>query len=234
MIAKLAESRKAQKSIYSFGPVATISVPAKPAAVPSTSSQSANPDLLGSILASQTQLLAPTAPTRSKPKHSASSNRVLGAILASQATLNRLDETIKSLGKPRESPSIKSDRSARPTAIITCGHSRPTDAADQGSTSSTNGENPSQGSSKSNSETPTSNARRTNGRSGGEASGNGLPSGNGGEDPNWNRKKKSDPEDKKDEAADEEDVDLYSDIESVEEGEEAEQPDLLPKNEVII
>lgn len=217
LIAKLAESRKAQKSIYSFGPVAmaAVSVPAVKPAVPSTSSQSGSADLLGSILASQTQLTTfgkePQLP-RSKPRSlTSNSSRVLGAILASQATLSRLDETIKSLTQTRTSaPVRKSDRS------------QPTDAADQG-TSTANHPTSSQGSSNSN---PTSDALTNHaGRcsNGGEPSGNGLPSGNGGngEDPDWNKMKKSDPEDKKDEsAADEsEDIDLYSDIESVEEEE---------------
>ena len=52
--------------------------------------------------------------------------------------------------------------------------------------------------------------------------------GNGSEDLNRNRTKKSEPENKRHDINDE-DVDLYSDIESVEEENEP-LPELLPKN----
>ncbi len=234
MIAKLAESRKAQKSIYAFGPVAAISAPVRAAAVPKLAPQLGNPDLLGSIFASQTQLATFGKSTEtlrpSKPRNT-SSNRVLGAILASQATLSRLDETIQRLGESKEQKAKKPDQpkptqSRQPVKSCT---TRQNDATDQGSNSSSNHQAPSE---RTTNNDPSA-AAQSNGQSTGENSGgNGVSGGSdgNGEDPNWNRRKKSDPEDKKDDA-DEEDVDLYSDIESVEEENEP-QLDLLPKNEV--
>lgn len=206
------------------------------AAVPKLAPQLGNPDLLGSIFASQTQLATFGKSTEtlrpSKPRNT-SSNRVLGAILASQATLSRLDETIQRLGESKEQITKKPDQpkpiqSRQPVRSCT---TRQNDATDQGSNSSSNHQAPSGEGTTNNNDHPA--AARSNGQSTGENSGgNGISGGSdgNGEDPNWNRKKKSDPEDKKDDA-DEEDVDLYSDIESVEEENEP-QLDLLPKNEV--
>lgn len=238
MIAQLAESRKAQKSIYAFGPVASISVPVRPArpSVPNPSSQPGNPDLLGSILASQTQLTTfgkDAEATRPRPRNLANSNRVLGAILASQATLSRLDESARFMEQSRKphvpnscvKPENISSKSRSP--VKNCG-TRQSDATDQNTTSSTSRQSTSEGTS--NGSHPV--ASHSNGQSSGElTSGNGKSGGSdgNGEDPNWNRKKKTDPEDKK-EDPEEEDVDLYSDIESVDE--ENDQPESLPKNEV--
>ena len=233
MIAKLAEGRKAQKSIYAFGPVASISVPVR-ATVPKVTPQSGNPDLLSSILASQTQLTTfgkSTEVIRPSRPRNANSNRVLGAILASQATLSRLDETIQLLGQSQERKTTKPEQpkpaeSRKPLKSCT---TRQSDATDQGSNSSSNHhQTPSEGSTHNDHPATV----RSNGQSGGENSGNGISGGSdgNGEDPNRNRKKKSDPEDKKDDI-DDEDVDLYSDIESIEEENEP-LPELLPKNDV--
>ena len=111
LIARLAERRKAAKSVYCFTP-AGISQAAPRAPVASCSSSNNNSstgggaDLLGSILASQSQLKqfgkscfsssssACSAPPP-RPRHcfSSSNSRVLGAILASQATLSRLGKS---------------------------------------------------------------------------------------------------------------------------------------------
>lgn len=235
MIAKLAESRKAKKSIYSFGPVAAISAPVK-ASVPSFTSSSGNPDLLGSILASQSQLSTfgkSTEAIRPKPKNS--SNRVLGAILASQATLSRLDETIRLMeqsSEPQTSTICTKLNLSTPERTAKNCSNRQSDATDKNSNTSTNHQCSSERSSNGNDHS----ADQSHNQTSGETSGNGISNSNGGsgdgnDDPNHNKKKKKDPDDKKDDNTDEEDVDLYSDIESVEENN---SPEELPKNEVII
>lgn len=188
-------------------------------------------------MASQTQLTTfgkSTEVTRPRPRNVANSNRVLGAILASQATLSRLDATIKSVElSRRQQPADSSTKVDKPKLIPSrpseknC-NTRQNDATDQNDSSSTTHQSTAEGTSNGNlPPTLHSNGPPT----GGMTSGNGISGGSdgNGEDPNWNRKKKTDPEDKKDDA-DEEDVDLYSDIESVDE--ENNSTDTLPKNEV--
>lgn len=243
LIAQLAEGRKAQKSIYSFGPAAAINVPVKTSAPSLGSRSSENPDLLGSILASQSQLTTfgkSAEVIRPKPRNT-NSNRVLGAILASQATLSRLDETIRCQEQKNQTacPSgniLKPILAQKPART---GNVSQNDSTGQGSSSSPNQQTSSGASSKGESSSSTSGSdsigTRTNGQSSGEATanGNGISGGDdgNGEDPNQGRKKKSQPEDKKDDV-DEEDVDLYSDIESVED--ENDPPDVLPKIEVSL
>lgn len=202
LIAKLAESRKAKKSIFSYGPIAlSAASPVKTSVLkqpPVTSAGTS--DLLGSILASQEQLSSfgrePREPARPRPRQS---SRVLGAILASQATLNLLDGEIQLAKEGRRQP-------ARTCSV------RQGDTGGQGSSSNQQ--------SSSNSSTVSANpASQSNGTSTGPSFS--VPDGSSGcggsgDDPDRNGKKKLVPDDKK-EDADEEDVDLYSDIESVEE-----------------
>lgn len=233
LIAQLAEGRKAQKSIYSFGPVAAVPVKASAPSLGNRSSE--NPDLLGSILACQSQLTTfgkSAEVVRSKPRNT-NSNRVLGAILASQATLNRLDETLRCLEQRNQAVCSASHK---PKAITTQKSTKissvpPSDSTGQGSSTDQQ-----QSGGSSNGESSSTKGglagTQTNGQSCGEATANsngvsGGDDGNG-EDRNQDRKKKPQPEDKKDD--EEDDVDLYSDIESNEE--ENDPPDGLPKIEV--
>jgi hypothetical protein len=212
-----------------------MSVPVKSSAPKLSSSCTGNPDLLGSILASQTQLttFGKTEVIRPRPRNT-NSNRVLGAILASQATLSRLDETLSRLGQEHQVASankLKPNQSQKP---LKNSQTLPSDSTDQGSNSSTNQQSHSSTAESSNSSSNNLGSTRSTGQPGGaipSSNGNGLSGGDdgSGEDPNRDRKKKSDPEDKKDDV-DEEDVDLYSDIESIED--ENHPPEMLTKIEV--
>lgn len=237
LIAILAESRKAQKSIYSFAPSVAMSVPVKSSAPKLSSSSTGNPDLLGSILASQTQLttFGKTEVTRPRPRNT-NSNRVLGAILASQATLSRLDETLNRLGQQHQAASTNKPKPNQAQKPQKSNSTHQSDSTDQGSNSSTNQQSRSSKEESSNSNSNNHGSTRSNGQPSGEtlsSNGNGFSGGDdgSGEDPNRDQKKKSDPDDKKDDV-DEEDVDLYSDIESIEE--ENHPPEILSKIEVNV
>ena len=225
MIAKLAEGRKVQKSIYDFGPVA-LSSKAKPVSTVATCSvSSGNPDLLGSILASQTQLSEfgkPADGLRTKIRTPSNSSRVLAAILASRATLNRLDEDIARLQSQSKSTVMSKDVGR------SNGRQQSNDQqkSDQQSNSNSNNCQQSSGASSSNNQ---SNALGSNGQTVGT---NGGSDGND-EDPNENQKKKISVEaaDAEDEESKEEEVDLYSDIESVEE--ESDPPQIQHSSKVV-
>ena len=202
LIAILAERRKATKSIYCFGPSAIPAASAKPArpavvaAAVSTPSTSGGIDLLGSILASQSQLKqfgkTPEAPrpSSSANRSTNSSNRQLAAILASQATLTRLGLQQGDTNNQTSAGSSSTGQSTAPEGQSTSGSRGTSDAS-----------------------------------SGVDHKNASSRTGNGGDDPERNRngrKIKSDPEDATDnseesEGREEEDVDLYSDIESMEE-----------------
>ena len=165
---------------------------------------------------------------------STNSNQVLGAILASQATLSRLDETLSRLGQEHQVASankLKPNQSQKP---LKNRQTLPSDSTDQGSNSSTNQQSHSSKAESSNSSSNNLGSTRSTDQPGGtipSSNGNGLSGGDdgSGEDPNRDRKKKSDPVDKKDDV-DEEDVNLYSDIESIED--ENHPPEMLAKIEV--
>ena len=100
LIAILAERRKAHKSIHSFAPNAIPSAPVR-TTKPSIPSCGGSSDLLGDILASQTQLKRfgkAESPVNSPPVRAVTS-RVLSAILASKDTLSRLDRDLERLTK---------------------------------------------------------------------------------------------------------------------------------------
>jgi len=184
LIAKLAESRKAQKSIFCYGPIASTSTSPVKTVVPVAASYSGTPDLLGSILESQSQLRNTTVkkePVVPKPR---TNNRLLGAILASQASLNLLDQQPVKSCSDRQSESIKSqtsqESSSAPSTSQNCIQPT-TSTVSNGSTAGGSGEDPDQG---------------------------------------GNKRNKTEPGDK----MDEEDVDLYSDIESVEGEEKSDLP----------
>ena len=96
-IEKLAESRKAKKSIYTFGPaVHQTSTKASKSILPTSSCSTGNSDLLGRIMKSQTQLnhfgkTKEESLTRNT-KTISSSDRMRAAILSSRSILDRLDE----------------------------------------------------------------------------------------------------------------------------------------------
>ena len=242
LIAKLAESRKVKKSIYDFGPVALSSAkPGKPFVAATSSVSSANPDLLGSILASQVQLSEfgkPPDAARTKIRAPSNSSRVLAAILASRATLDRLDEDIARLQSSSQYKPI-----AAPSKDVDQRSGRQQSSDQQGNQSSNNSNNRQQ-STGGNSSTNQSNATESNGQTGGtngsssnNCGANGGSDGNG-DDPNRNQKKKVDSGPKENDAVDdndkEEDVDLYSDIESVEEEPDLTQNQQTSKAEVKV
>lgn len=198
---------------------------------------SANPDLLGSILASQAQLSEfgkPAGAPRTKIRAPSNSSRVLAAILASRATLDRLDE---------DNARLQSSSQCKPFAPVSkdvdrrSGRQQTNDQ--QGNQSNSNSNNRQQ-SGEGNSATNQSNSAESNGQTVGpgstnNCSRNGGSDGNG-DDPNRNQNKKVDSQQKEntsdDDSDKEEDVDLYSDIESVEEESDLAQNQQPSKTEV--
>lgn len=157
-------------------------------------SYSGTPDLLGSILESQSQLrstIVKKEPVVPKPR---TNNRLLGAILASQASLNLLDQQPVKSCSDRQSESTKSrtsqETSSAPSTSQSCIQPT-TSTVSNGSTAGGSGEDPDQGS---------------------------------------NKKTRTEPEDK----MDEEDVDLYSDIESVEGEEKSDLPPAIQEVSILI
>ena len=230
LIAMLAEGRKANKSIHSFGPAA-ISAPMK-ASKPNVSA-TGNADLLSDILASQTQLRSfgkEREPSSMKSVSAASSSsRVLSAILASKDTLSRLDREIpqskvtvmsctwEKVVKDRANGLASIKKFQIPKLPKTCSvknsdSTTQSSASTQQNAAATSEQQQHEGAKKTSQQSPVEgNGRR------GAASGDADDP----DDPDdWNKRPSTsnEPEDKEEEKEEnEEDVDLYSDIESMEE-----------------
>ena len=177
LIAILAERRKTHKSIHSFAPNA-IPAAAIRAAKPIISSGGGSTDLLGDILASQTQLkqFGSREESRFTPPVRSVTNRVLSAILASKDTLSRLDRDLEHIAKTVNNGSD----SAAPSS------QKPQCASDSRSCQQA-------GSKPSGKQAQASGTPASNGAS------------DGGDDPDGNRRKrKSEPEDKPEEGDEEE------------------------------
>ena len=182
LIAILAERRKVQKSIYSFAPNTIPSVPTR-TSKPNISSSGGSVDILGDILASQTQLKCFGKPeSLLNPPVRSVTSRVLSAILASKDTLSRLDRDLEQFTKGVNN------------------------GADSATPNSQKQQCASGGGSKSN-QLPASNTRQV--AESATPVNNGAS--NGGDDPDGNRRKrKSEPEDKPEEADEEESVEEES------------------------